>query len=132
MQFSIQIKDTTSPFYQACKNHGQTMGVAVPYLIATESSLFKVVHTSNSMFLEDNLGKTYKTHFGNGKKFNVAPSYMKGHGRSVNKAQLEEAVSGFDYHLFSHQQGDSIVCNILSSKSVMAALEEDGSLYIEQ
>ena len=132
MQFSINIQETHSPFYKACKQHGQGMGLALPYLLAQDQPLFKVVHTESSMFVEDSKGKSYKTHFGNGKKFNVCPSFMIGHGRSINKAMLQQSIYEYDYHLFAHLAGDTVICNVLSSKDVVVTATEDGVLWIEQ
>lgn len=129
MKFTFKIQDTNSPFYKACRDNGQSMGMAIPYLLSSDASLFKMVNTEAGSVLEDLKGKTYKTHFGNGKRFNVAPSYMKGHGRSINVIGLESFIRSFDYHLFAHQNGDEIVCDVLSSKDVYNKTVENGDIF---
>ena len=133
MQFSVKISDTNNPFYVAAKRHGQMMGIALPHLLAYEQpTLFKIVHGSaGSVWLEDRQGKSYKTHYGNSNRYNVASSYMKGYGRSVNKIDMENNIISFDYHLFASNNNEKVDCHIISSKDVLKTMEEDGSIFIE-
>lgn len=131
MKFSIKIENTNDPFYKACRQHGQAMGIAVPYLLSSKDSPFKIVHTESSMYLEDTFGKKYKTHYGDGKQYNVAPSYMRGHGRQVNPVMMKKEIVGWDFHIFTSAKANTLECEVVSSKEVERSVFEDGRFMLE-
>ena len=129
MKFTVDIKDTTSIFYKVCRNNGQAMGQAIPYLLE-ESSIFKLIFTDTSNFLEDAKGATYKTHFSKNDLFNISPSYMIGSGRKFDAFKAVEYIRSFDFHLFANVRNGVVSCNVLSAKMVEELMGDNGFVEV--
>ena len=124
MRFAISIKDTNNIFYKVCKQHGQAMGMAVPFVLAQENVFSVVFSEDGKVILEDKRQKKYKTHYNEkGDKYNVAPSWQKGFGRKFDLSCAKAHIMEVDYHIFSKLLGDSLQCIILSSKEVAEQMD---------
>ena len=131
MKFTCKVSDITNPFYKACKNNGQAMGMAIPFILESQG-LFVVRYDDNGkVILTDHKGKTYKTHFNSkGSKYNVSPSYQKGFGRSFNSQGIAAHVCATDFHIFASQHTDEIVFNIVATHNVFADMDKSNGEYI--
>lgn len=132
MKFCIEIKDSSNPFYKSCKNNGQAMGMATPFLLE-ESKLFSLVYKENGKpQVVDLQGKTYQTHHSKGSKFFINPSYQKGFGRSFQKEHAHEHICKSDYHLFTNLKNDVLECVVLSTADTFHKVDKDsGEIVVE-
>lgn len=132
MKFTIAIKDTSSSFYKACSSNGQAMGMAIPFILE-ETGLFSLTYNeSGKPIVVDRSGNTYKTHFSQGKKFHISPSYQKGFGRQYNKIKAELSVCEYDYHLFINKKDTDLIIGVMHTKDVYYEMnKENGEIIVE-
>lgn len=132
MRFSIEVKDSSNPFFKACKSNGQAMGMAVPFILESEG-YFTIAHKDNcKTVLEDAKGKTYRTHYSKGEKFSVSPYYQKGIGREYAIHGTERHICETDYHIFTNSVGDAINFAILPTRDVLSGVDKlSGVICVE-
>lgn len=132
MRFSVEVKDSSNPFFKTCKSNGQAMGMAIPFILESEGYFTLIQKDGGKTVLEDGKGKTYRTHYAKGERFSVSPSYQKGIGREYAIAGTEKHICETDYHIFANSCGDSVKFAILPTREVLSGVDNlSGVICVE-